>query len=104
MDALEKITLGSPQSHKKLVSWVSWILRNISQGEHLSKQHLWYDLSAQHVEQIEVVDRMLLRKVLDTPISTPIKGIELELGIYSIGTIIKARRVAIIFFPQVIMK
>ena len=53
----------------------------------------WYGLSAQHIEQLEVVDRLLLRKVLDTPISTPIEGIQLELGIYSIGTIIKARRV-----------
>ena len=45
----------------------------------LTNAEAWYGLSAQHVEQLEVVD--------------PIEGIKLELGIYSIGTIIKARRV-----------
>ena len=40
-----------------------------------------------------MVDRLLLRKVLDTPVSTPVEGIYLELGILSIGTIIKARRI-----------
>ena len=40
-----------------------------------------------------MVDRMLLRKILDTPVSTPVEGIYLELGILSIGTIIKARRI-----------
>ena len=88
MDALERITLGSHYFRIALVLRESIFLNSI-----LTNAESWYGLSAQHIEQLEVVDRLLLRKVLDTPISTPIEGIQLELGIYSIGTIIKARRV-----------
>ena len=64
MDALERITLGSHYFKIALVLRESIVLTRILTNA-----------EAQHVEQIEVVDRMLLRKVLDTPISTPIKGI-----------------------------
>ena len=36
---------------------------------------------------------MLLRKFLKTPVSTPTEALYLELGIFRIGTIIKARRI-----------
>ena len=59
---------------------------------------MWYGLSPHQVEQLEAVDRLLLRKILDTPISTPIEGIQLELGVFSIGTIIKARRIIFLHY------
>ena len=57
----------------------------------LTNADVWYGLSDKQVCQVEVVDRLLLRKFLNTPISTPIEGIQLELGTFSVGTIIKAR-------------
>ena len=54
---------------------------------------VWYGLSSKQVEQMESLDKMLLRKVLETPVSTPVEGIYLELGILSLNTIIKTRRI-----------
>ena len=54
---------------------------------------VWYGLSGKQVAQLETVDKLLLRKILNTPVSTPSEGIQLELGAMSINTIIKARRI-----------
>ena len=53
----------------------------------------WFSVSAQHISQLESVDKLLLRRILGTPISTPTEAMFLELGIMSIGTIIKAGRI-----------
>ena len=50
-------------------------------------------MSNKHPYQAEMVDRLLVRKFLDAPVSTPVEGVYLELGILSIGTIIRARRI-----------
>jgi hypothetical protein len=50
-------------------------------------------ISNKQVDQLEMVDRILLRFFLDTPVSTPVEALYLELGIFRIGTIIKARRI-----------
>ena len=53
----------------------------------------WKRVSPKQVEQLEALDKLLLRKFLNTPVSTPCEGILLEFGVLSIGTIMKARRV-----------
>ena len=59
----------------------------------LTNAEVWYGLSAKQVGQLESVDKLLLRKLLNTPVSTPSEGMQLELGILSINTVIKARRI-----------
>ena len=59
----------------------------------LTNAEAWYGLSNKQVDQLEMVDRILLRIFLDTPVSTPVEALYLELGIFRIGTIIKARRI-----------
>ena len=52
-----------------------------------------YGLSSTHISQIESVDKVLLRNIQNNPMSTPVEALFLEMGILSIGTTIKARRV-----------
>ena len=50
-------------------------------------------MSDAQIGQLESVDRLLLRQILKRPVSTPTEALFLELGILSIGTIIKSRRI-----------
>ena len=88
MNMLERVTLGSHYFRIALMLRESIFLNSI-----LNSSEVWYGLLDRQITQLEMVDRLLLRKVLDTPVSTPVEGIYLELGILSIGTIIKARRI-----------
>ena len=42
---------------------------------------------------MEALDRMLIISILKTPLSTPSEALQLELGLISISTLIKARRI-----------
>ena len=59
----------------------------------MTNLEIWYGVSPKQIEQLETVDKLLLRKFLNTPVSTPSEGIMLEFGVLSIGTIMKAHRV-----------
>ena len=67
----------------------------------LVNSEVWYGLTVADVEQLEVVDQALLKKILETPSSTPSASLYLELGCLPIRFIIKARR---IMFLQTILK
>jgi hypothetical protein len=88
MNILERVTLGSHYVKTALKLRESLFLSSI-----LTNAEVWYGLSDRQVSQLEVVDRLLLRKFLNTPNSSPLEGIQLELGTFSVGTIIKARRI-----------
>ena len=53
----------------------------------------WYGLKKSEIKELEALDKMLLKNVLKAPFSTPTEALQLELGILSITTIIKARRI-----------
>ena len=55
----------------------------------LTNSEIWYGLTRKEVEELESLDRNLLRKILSTPISTPKESLYLELGIIDIETTIK---------------
>ena len=59
----------------------------------LTNSEIWYGLNKNEIEQLEDLDKDLLRKIMKTPISTPSESMFLELGCLDIGTIIKARRI-----------
>ena len=59
----------------------------------LTNAEVWYGLKKSELKELEGLDKMLIRKILDTPFSTPTEAIQLELGLISIPTLIKARRI-----------
>ena len=88
MNILEKVTLGSHFFKTAILIRESMFLSTL-----LTNCETWHWLKATHINQLESVDKLLLRKILKTPISTPSESIYLELGILRIGTIIKAKRI-----------
>ena len=52
---------------------------------------LWYGIREKEIQQIEDVDKALIRKILDAPSISCLKSLYLELGLIPIRTIIKSR-------------
>ena len=67
----------------------------------LLNSETWVNLSNDDIEMLESVDRILLRRLFDVPISTSKPSLYLELGLIPIRYIIKTRR---IMFLQYILK
>ena len=88
MNILEKVTLGSHFFQTAILLRESMFLSPL-----LTNCETWHGLKAAHINQLETVDKLLLRKIFKTPISTPSESMYLELGILRVGTIIKARRI-----------
>ena len=59
----------------------------------LFNTEVWYGLTQYNVEELEDVDKNLLRRILDTPISTPIESLYLEMGCIPLRFIIMGRRI-----------
>ena len=85
---LEKISLGKDYFKIALLLRESQFLNGI-----LTNAEVWYALSKADIEQLEELDRQLLRKIMHTKVSVPSESLYLELGCLNIGTIIKARRI-----------
>ena len=92
-----------------IVSQIMDILKTVSFGEHyfqiaatlresmlingiLTNCDVWYGLTNNDINQLEEVDKLLLRRVLNVASSCPIEALYLEMGCIPIGLIIKARR------------
>ena len=88
MNMLEKVTLGKHYFQIAMLLRESIFLNGI-----LTNAASWYGLSSTHISQLESVDKLLLRQIMNTPMSTPVEALFLELGIVGIGTTIKAARV-----------
>ena len=58
----------------------------------LTNSDVWYNLKKSEIEELEEIDRMLLRKILNTQISCPKEALYLESGAVPIGMILKSRR------------
>ena len=85
---LDKITVGNHYFETALLLRESLFLNSI-----LINSEIWYDISSSELEHLLNIDKILLRKVLNTPISTPIESMYLELGCIDIETLIKGRRI-----------
>ena len=58
----------------------------------LTNCEVWYGLTDTEVNQLEEVDRLLLRQVFNVASSCPTEALYLELGCVPVGLIIKSRR------------
>ena len=59
----------------------------------LTNCEVWYGLQKGEIDQLEEVDKLLLRRILKAPNSACIESLYLELGITPIRGIIKSRRI-----------
>ena len=59
----------------------------------LTNAECWYNLTKSEVKELDSLDKLLLRKILQVPSSTPGEAFHLELGIIPVEVIIKARRI-----------
>ena len=59
----------------------------------LTNAETWHSVKKTEIEELEQLDRSLLRKIFKVPISTPKESFYLELGLLPIGTVVKARRI-----------
>ena len=64
----------------------------------LTNAEIWYNLKKSEVEELEELDRLLLRKIFSTKISCPKEALYLESGAIPIGIIIKSRRINYIHY------
>ena len=88
MSMIEKISLG------KHYFKIAFLLRgSIFLSSILTNSEIWYKLSKPELEDLEVLDRTLLKRILSVPDSTPTSALYLETGCMSITTTIKARRI-----------
>ena len=85
---LDKICLGSFYFEVALILRESMFINGI-----LTNAETWHNVKKSEIEELEQLDRSLLRKILKVPISTPKESFYLELGILPIGIVIKARRI-----------
>ena len=59
----------------------------------LTNSEIWYSITREEIKEMENLDMTLMRKIFKVPYSTPSEAYYLELGILSLETIIKKRRI-----------
>ena len=59
----------------------------------LTNSEIWYSLRKTEIAELEEVDKLLLRRVIEAPTSACIESLFLELGLIPLNIIIKARRI-----------
>ena len=70
----------------------------------LTNSEIWYGLNQSDINQLEEVDKLLLRRVFETSSSSCIESFYLELGIIPIHIIIMARRFKYLHFMEISSK
>ena len=88
LDILDGTCLGQYEIEAALILRSSLLLNGF-----LTNSEVWYGLRFEDCKQLEQIDEILLRKVLETPSSTPKCMLYLETGCKPIRFIIQARRV-----------
>ena len=85
---LEKTSVGKHYFRIALLLRDSIFLSSI-----LKNSEVWYGVTQSDIEELEILDKNLLRSIFKVPSSTPVAGLYLESGSIRIGTLIKARRI-----------
>ena len=66
---------------------LGWMLFNIN---------VWYGITQVHVEKLEEPDKMLLIRIFETPISTPVESLYLASGSISVSFILRGRHTMVL--------
>ena len=93
IDMLQEISFG--HSYFEVVNLLrhSLFLSSI-----LLNYEVWYGLTLTDIEQLEVVDQFLLKRILEAPSSSPRVSLYLEMGCLPIRFIIKSRRIMFLHY------
>ena len=59
----------------------------------LTNSEIWYGLEPEDLKELEDLDRLMLRKVLQCPFTTPTEAGHLELGLLPLHCIVKEHMV-----------
>ena len=96
-----------------VISNIMNILREVSLGQYyfviarllretmflsvmLLNSETWLNMTQSDIEELESVDRTLLRRILEAPVSTPGPALHLELGCAPVRLIIQAKRILLL--------
>ena len=93
MYILDTVSLGSFVFEIALVLREGLLVNGI-----LYNTEVWYGTNESQINELEDVDRLLLRRILKAPISTPQEALYLELGLLPIPYIIKGRRIMFLHY------
>ena len=93
MSILDKITIGKHFFETALILRESMFINSI-----LVNAEIWYGMTSREIQKLCKLDQSLLRKILNTQISTPIESLYLELGCTDIETILKGRRLVYLHY------
>ena len=96
MNILKELNLGKFHFETGLILRESIFLSSM-----LVNSETWVNIKKEDIEVLESLDRILMRRLLETPTSTPKPSLYLELGCIPVGYIIKSRR---LMFLQYILK
>ena len=59
----------------------------------LLNSEAWVNVTPKNIEELEKIDHILMRRIFEAPVTTPIKLLYLESGCYPLRFYIKIRRV-----------
>ena len=94
MSILDTITFGSKYFEIGTTLRQAELINGI-----LTNAEVWYGITKSQLEELEEVDKLLLRRILNAPISTNVESLYLELGLIPIHIIVKSRRVKFLHYP-----
>ena len=93
IDMLQEISFGHSYFEVANLLRHSLFLSSI-----LLNSEVWYGLTLTDIEQLEVVDQFLLKRILEAPSSSPRVSLYLEMGCLPIRFIIKSRRIMFLHY------
>ena len=93
MSMVGKISLGKHYFKIALLLRESLFLSSI-----LTNSEVWYRVTKAEIEELELLDRSLIKRIFSVPDSTPSSALFLETGCIRVGTTIKARRVNFLYY------
>ena len=88
MEILKTVSFGSKYFEIAVTLRESLLVNGM-----LTNAEIWYGISKSEINELEDVDKLLMRRVLESPSSSCVESLYLELGIIPISILIKARRV-----------
>ena len=94
MTMLEKTSVGRHYFRIALLLRDSIFLSSV-----LTNSEVWYGLTKSDIEELETLDKSLMRNFFKVSTSTPVAGLYLESGSVRISTLIKARRINYLHYP-----
>ena len=93
MSILDSVSLGYFLFETAMILRESIFVNGI-----MCNSEVWYSLTKKQIKELEDVDKLLLRRILQAPISTPGEALYLETGAIPISFILQGRRLMFLHY------